>query len=198
MDRSIGALRVGLRELGLAENTLVWFNSDNGGLPEFRPESVGGLRGNKGTVYEGGLRVPGIIEWPAGIAKPRITAFPAGTVDIFPTLAAVAGLPDTALPAVRDGMNLAPLFEADLPARERPLAFRHRGRAAWIDGSMKLVTQDLEKGVFELYDLETDPEETTDLAAARPETVAQLSAGFRKWNESVEASVAGADYPRAK
>lgn len=198
MDRSVGALRAGLRDLGIAENTLVWFNSDNGGLPEFRPESVGGLRGNKGTVYEGGLRVPGIVEWPAGIAKPRITAFPAGTVDIFPTLAAIAGLPDTALPAVRDGMSLVPVFEQDPPSRERPLGFRHRGRAAWIDGAMKLVTQDLEKSVFELYDLETDPAETTDLADAQPETMARLAAGLRKWNDSVEASVAGADYPGGK
>lgn len=198
MDRSIGTLREGLRDLGIAENTLVWFNSDNGGLPEFRPESVGGLRGNKGTVYEGGLRVPGIIEWPAGIAKPRITTFPAGTVDLFPTLAAVAGLPDTALPAVRDGMNLLPLFAADLPSRPQPLGFRHRGRAAWIDGSMKLVTQDLEKGTFELYDLGKDPDETTDLAASQPDELARLVTAFTEWNDGVEASVAGKDYPEGK
>ncbi len=198
MDRSVGTLRSRLRELGIAENTLVWFNSDNGGLPEFRPESVGGLRGNKGTVYEGGLRVPGIIEWPVGIPRPRITHVPAGTVDIFPTLAAVAGLPESALPAVRDGMNLAPLFKGDLPSRDRPLGFRHRGRAAWIDGSMKLVTQRLGSDAFELYDLANDPNETADLASAQPETVARLASEFRKWNESVEASVAGRDYPEGQ
>ena len=198
MDRSIGTLRAGLRELGIAGNTLVWFNSDNGGLPEFRPESVGGLRGNKGTVYEGGLRVPGIVEWPARITKPRVTGFPAGTVDLFPTLAAVAGLPDESLPAVRDGINLVPLFETELSTRERPLGFRHRGKAAWIDGNWKLVTQKFEEGKFELYDLAKDPTETTDLAAAEPETLARLVAGFTKWNESVEASVAGKDYPEGK
>src|SRR5690606_4653357 len=115
MDRSLGALRAGLREQGIAENTLLWFNSDNGGLPEFRPESVGGLRGNKNTLYEGGLRVPCVIEWPRRIASPRTTDFPAGTVDILPTLAAAAGLPETELPSVRDGIDLAPLFEKDLP-----------------------------------------------------------------------------------
>ena len=66
-DRSLGVLRRGLRELGVAENTILWYCSDNGGLPRIEPESVNGLRGNKGSVWEGGLRVPGIIEWPAKI-----------------------------------------------------------------------------------------------------------------------------------
>ena len=69
MDQSIGNLRMGLRSMKLEENTLVWFNSDNGGLPNFGAETVGGLRGYKGKIYEGGLRVPCIIEWPAGIRQ---------------------------------------------------------------------------------------------------------------------------------
>ena len=73
MDRSIGTLRKGLRDLRIADNTLVWFNSDNGGLQNIKPDTVGGLRGNKGTVFEGGLRVPCVIEWPAVIKKSRIT-----------------------------------------------------------------------------------------------------------------------------
>ena len=66
-DRSVGILRKGLRELKVAQNTIIWYCSDNGGL-KVQPSSVGGLRGNKGTVYEGGLRVPGVIEWPALIS----------------------------------------------------------------------------------------------------------------------------------
>lgn len=62
MDRSVGTLRGALRELNIADTTLVWFNSDNGGLSGITPDTVGGLRGNKGSVFEGGLRVPGIIE----------------------------------------------------------------------------------------------------------------------------------------
>ena len=64
MDRSIGTLRKGLREMGVAQNTLVWFMSDNGGLPRLDPPTTGGLRSFKGSMYEGGLRVPAIIEWP--------------------------------------------------------------------------------------------------------------------------------------
>ncbi len=67
MDRSIGTLRNGLRKLGIERNTLVWFCSDNGGLPKIKPTTVGPLRGYKGSVYEGGLRVPAVIQWPARI-----------------------------------------------------------------------------------------------------------------------------------
>ena len=74
MDRSIGTLRKDCENLRIADNTLVWFCSDNGGLPKITPETVGGLRGFKGSLYEGGLRVPAIVEWPAHIKNPRITS----------------------------------------------------------------------------------------------------------------------------
>ena len=114
MDRSIGTLRQKLRDLGLAENTLLVFCSDNGGLPAIKPSTVGNLRGFKGSLFEGGLRVPGIIEWPAVIKQPRITQYPAGTFDIFPTLADVLGLPATVMLTPVDGSSLRPLFTADL------------------------------------------------------------------------------------
>ena len=82
MDRSIGMLRSKLRELGLAENTLIWFCSDNGGR-EHEPNAMVGLRGAKGSLYEGEIRVPGLIEWP-GRVKPQVTDFPASTMDIMP------------------------------------------------------------------------------------------------------------------
>jgi arylsulfatase A-like enzyme len=150
MDRSIGALRQGLRQMGLGENTLVWFCSDNGGLPNITPETVGGLRGFKNTLYEGGLRVPGIIEWPAQIKRARITRYPAGTVDIFPTLADIVQLPGLALLQPIDGSSLKPLFTADLKERAKPLPFRHQGRAALIDNRYKIVSQNVAAGTFEL------------------------------------------------
>lgn len=195
MDRSVGALRAGLRELGVARNTLVWFTSDNGGLPRIEPGTVGGLRGFKGQLYEGGLRVPAILEWPAGLPEPRTTAFPAVTMDIFPTVAAVAGLDETAALQPQDGIDLTPLFAAELPQRDRPIGFRHGGRAALIDNDFKIVAPEPGAPSYEVYDLANDPGETTDLAADRPELTARLRQALESWTASVAASAAGEDYP---
>jgi arylsulfatase A-like enzyme len=198
MDRSIGTLRAGLRRLGLSENTLLWFCSDNGGLPNLKPGTVGELRGFKNSVYEGGLRVPAIIEWPAVITRPRVTRYPAGTVDIFPTIAEITGLPASALLAPLDGTSLKSLFTADRAERATPLGFRHTGRAALIDNRYKILTQDLSAGKFEVYDLEADPRETRDISVEKPEIAARLQQTLLRWNESVSASFSGRDYPGGK
>jgi arylsulfatase A-like enzyme len=198
MDRSVGTLRAGLRKLGMADNTLLWFCSDNGGLPEIKPGTVGEFRGFKGSVFEGGLRVPGIVEWPAVIKTPRITRYPAGTFDIFPTIAEIAGLPDSVMLKPIDGLSLRPLFTTEMKERSKPLVFRHTGRAALIDNRYKILTQNLEKGSFEVYDLEADPRETKNIAAENPELAARLRTALLSWNESVKASVAGKDYPEGR
>ncbi|NIP98812.1 MAG: sulfatase-like hydrolase/transferase, partial [Akkermansiaceae bacterium] len=162
MDRSIGTLRKGLRSLEIAENTLVWFCSDNGGLPGFEPDTVGGLRGYKGSLYEGGLRVPAVIEWPAGIPVTRVTQFPAATMDIFPTVAEIAGLPAESMLQPQDGMSLVKLLKSEIGKRDKPLGFRNSGRGAMIDNDFKLFSRDLAKGKFVLYHLGEDPAETTD------------------------------------
>ncbi len=113
MDRSIGTLRAKLREFGIADNTLVVFCSDNGGLPGIKPDTVGGLRGYKGSVYEGGLRVPGIIEWPA-VVEPRVTNYPACTMDLFPTIADIVDLPDEVFVNPLDGISLQPLLTMEI------------------------------------------------------------------------------------
>ena len=197
MDRSIGTLRKGLRSLGIAENTLVWYCSDNGGLPNIKPGTVGGLRGNKGSIFEGGLRVPGIIEWPA-VIKPRVTQYPAATMDIFPTLAEIAGLPDSVLVKPIDGMSIRTLFEGEIGPRRKPLPFRHTGRAAWIDNDYKLLTQDTDSGVFQLYNLADDANETTDLYAEKPEVAARMVRAFNVWMQSVAASIEGKDYAEGR
>jgi len=196
-DRSVGTLRKGLRELGVAENTLVWYCSDNGGLPRIEPGTTGGLRGYKGSTYEGGLRVPGIIEWPA-VIKPRQTRHPASTLDIFPTLVDLLGLPADALLKPVDGVSLKPLFSADPAARAQPIPFRHMGKGAWLDNSHKLVAPDIKGGAFELYDLASDPAESKDLAAAQPERFARMRRDFLAWSDSVSASMEGRDYPEQR
>ena len=201
LDRSIGQLRRGLRDLAIAENTLVWFCSDNGGLKDITPETVGGLRNFKGSLYEGGLRVPAIIEWPAVIRAPRITRHPAVTLDIFPTLAEIVGLPTTAMLRPSDGISLKSLFTQEQPRRPQPIPFRYLGGVAMIDNRYKVVSQLIAKGKFgefELYDLEADPWETNNLASAQPEVRRRLVDALHQWQQSVERSAGGGDYAEGR
>jgi len=198
MDRSIGTLRTGLRKLGIADHTVLWFCSDNGGLPKIKPDTVGGLRGNKGTIYEGGLRVPAILEWPDGITEARVTEYPASVLDILPTLLEITELqhPDPRRPL--DGLSLVPLLTGEIGARSKPIPFRHTGRAALIDNNMKLLTTGLGKNPFELYDLSKDPDEQQDLAKLQPEIYKKMREQLMNWSRSVDASVSGKDYPEQK
>ena len=228
MDRSIGMLRRGLRDLGIAENTLVWFNSDNGGLPTFgvtrassgeqipgiNPDSTGHLRGHKSSFYEGGFRVPAIIEWP-GHVKPRISKFPATTLDMFPTLIEIAGLDTNDINKMHDGISLVPNFEAEQKRRSQPIGFRVQGNFGWLDNDYKLIYyRDYEKafvdGVWnnnafqslqqewELYNVVEDPSEQNNLIEQKPELAARMRAQLDAWNASVDKSVEGADYPEGR
>jgi len=120
MDRAIGLLRRELRELGIADNTLLWYTSDNGATGA---GSTGGLSGKKGSLREGGLRVPAIIEWPAAIKSPAQTSIPCCTVDIYPTLLEIVRVRVDQQPMPLDGISLLPLFKRTMKARYKPLGF---------------------------------------------------------------------------
>ncbi|MFT5854972.1 MAG: arylsulfatase A-like enzyme [Verrucomicrobiales bacterium] len=204
MDRSIGALRDGLRGLGIEKDTLIWFNSDNGGLPKIKPGAVGDLRGFKGSVYEGGLRVPAIVEWPAAI-KPRVSKYPSCTMDIFPTIAEIVGLPESSFLQPQDGVSLRPLFGRELGLRSKPIPFRHTGRTALIDNDYKLIRLGNDRGKgkgkspsLELYDLAADPGEVNNLSDSKPGRLKSMQSLLETWSESVDASVAGKDYLEGK
>jgi arylsulfatase A-like enzyme len=120
MDRAFGKLRETLRELGLRRNTLLWYCSDNGALPGLG--SSGGRRGNKGQVYEGGLLVPSMLEWPARFPEPQVVTAQCVTSDIFPTVLDIADVaPDKSRPL--DGETLLPLLEGKKKERVRPIGF---------------------------------------------------------------------------
>ena len=227
MDRSIGNLRQRLRDMGIAGNTLLWFCSDNGGLPTFtvtsaagkvypgiNPDSTGHLRGFKHAFHEGGIRVPGIIEWPDHL-KPRVSSFPASTLDMFPTLIDVASLDPGDINAVHDGISLLPVFASEPARRSRPMGFRVQGQHGWLDNDYKLIyyrdyTKAMVDGVwdaevfeslsreYELFNVVEDPSEQDNLMEKQPEIAAQMRAELDAWNASVDRSVEGADYPEGR
>jgi arylsulfatase A-like enzyme len=193
-DRSIGKLREQLRKMGVAEKTLIWYCSDNGGLGDVSPSSVGDLRSFKGSLYEGGIRVPAIIEWPAQI-NPAVTTYPASTMDIFPTIADILDLPDSSMIKPVDGQSIKPLFTNNKQERTKPIPFRYRDGGALIDNNFKLFIENRKKDGFQLYHLADDPEETTDVSSQFPEKVEQMKKRFKAFDQSVEKSIQGMDYP---
>ena len=181
LDAFVGSLLEKLDKSGLAENTIVIFFSDNGGLStkaEPGPASNEPLRAGKGWLYEGGIRVPLIVRAP-GITKPgAVTDVPVISTDLYPTLLALAGLP--ARPEQhRDGISIAPVLRGE-PAPVREALFWHYPHyhgstwapgGAMLAGGWKLI-EFFEEGTAELYDLTADLSERRNLAAAEPARLA--------------------------
>jgi arylsulfatase A-like enzyme len=194
-DRSVGTLRSGLRDLNIEKNTIVWYCSDNGGLPGIEPETVGGLRGYKSDIWEGGLRVPGIIEWEGHI-EPRITDYPASTMDIAPTILDILDMTEDYLLQPVDGISLKTLIQnKNRTEREEPIPFLFQKYGALIDNEYKLVATNVNHGTFELYNLEKDKTESKDISEERPEKFEELKKEFNQWYKSVQKSIEGKDYP---
>jgi len=156
---------------------------------------VGGLRGLKGTVYEGGLRVPGIIEWPAVVKRGVRTESPASVLDMFPTIAEIVGLPEEAILKPFDGISLKPSIQSgEFGVREKPIPFRFVGKGALLDNQYKLVAVDVENRKYELYDLKKDPIESENVFKTLPKVAKQMQTEFEKWNQGVVESDLGRDY----
>ena len=196
LDEHVGAILKKLDDLGLRENTVVIFTSDNGtthggrnprfgvgGVDSKFFNSTAGLRGFKGSVHEGGLRVPTIMRWPGVIAPGSTTDLPSYFPDWFPTLCTLAG---TEAPSALDGMDLTPLLRgATPPERKKPMVWEfhgYGGQLAVMDGPWKAVrTGALRKkpGAWELYHLGNDPGEQHDLAAKHPDILQGLRDAYR-------------------
>lgn len=217
MDEQIGRLRATLRKAGVAKNTLVAFCSDNG--PEGNskaPGSTGPFRGRKRDLLEGGVRVPALIEWPAEVDPGDSTDFPAVTSDYFPTIVSLANKePLAGFDRPMDGVSLSHVLrDPSRQMRKKPIGFRFGNQWAWHEGRYKLIhigrtqqgnNQQRKQGQNrqgpqreprpQLFDLQTDPGETEDLASELPERVASMTAAYRQWMKSCEASEQGRDYP---
>lgn len=188
MDDAIGAVIASLAKTKQTERTLVFFFSDNGG-----PIKQGGingssntpLRGGKGDVYEGGVRVPFVVSWPDKLPAGQTYDAPVSSLDIFATSLALAGVP---VPTDRkfDGVNLVPHLTGEKKSSPRELLFWRAGvgaKHAIRDGNWKLVRGKNQPA--ELYDLATDLAETKDLAATQPDVLARLAAKLDAWDKEL-------------
>lgn len=186
MDRDVGRLVALLEELGLSDATLVMFSSDNGptydrigGSDSAFFESAGPLRGLKGSVYEGGIRVPLVARWPGSVAAGAVSDHVSAFQDVMPTLLELAG---AEVPPGLDGISFAPTLLGAGEQRAHDYLYwefrAYGGQQAVRMGDWKGVIQRMSKGnrELELYDLASDVGETTDVAAAHPEVVARLRA----------------------
>lgn len=182
MDHAFGMLMKALDETKLAENTFVFFTSDNGpegdGIKSPGRGSSGGLRGRKRDLHEGGIRVPGIVRWPGKIKPGTTVDVPVVGSDMFPTMLAVAGIRPSA-DRVLDGVNVLAALDGSAKKVERPqplywrLLMAPNAKVAMRVDDWKILAND-EMTEFELYDLGTDPKESADLKDKEPERFAAL------------------------
>ncbi|HEV7282137.1 MAG TPA: sulfatase [Pirellulaceae bacterium] len=209
VDESVGRIVALLDELSLSQNTVVIFTSDNGGVGGYEREGIIGgsvtdnapLKGGKGMLYEGGIRVPFIVRWPGKIA-PAVSDAPINSVDFYPTLLEIAGveLPES---YVLDGESWLPQVVSPNEAqpREAPLfwhfpGYLGAGKGTWRttpagairDGDWKLI-EFFEDGRLELYDLRNDIGERHNLAEKEPAKAAELQGKLAAWRSEVGAKL---------
>jgi arylsulfatase A len=198
VDHEVGRLLKSLDDGGLRDNSLVFFSSDNG--PETLNRYKGSersygspqpLRGMKLHLYEGGIRVPGIVRWPQRIKPGQTSHEPVVSYDLLPTFCQIAGV---TLPADRvlDGSSVLPLLTGEPIQRSKPLYWQYDraiggpNRVALRDGDWKLLA-DATLSKFELYDLKTDRSETRNLAASEPAKLDELAAKMRRLHAEIKA-----------
>jgi arylsulfatase A-like enzyme len=190
MDKAVGDVLDALRRKGMEENTLVVFSNDNGGE---RYSDSGPLFHSKGTLYEGGIRVPAIARWPGRIPAGAVSSQVAITMDFTATFLAAAGANAPAGGAKLDGIDLLPVVTGQAPEQERTLFWRieraNRRQAAVRMGQWKWLREPA--GVPEqLYDLSNDIGERRNLSYQHPEKVAEMRAAYERWHAMVNEQAA--------
>ncbi|QDT00968.1 sulfatase-like hydrolase/transferase [Adhaeretor mobilis] len=183
MDQGIGRLMETLNKLDLADNTVVWFLSDHGGLK--RTSDNGPLRGAKGSAYEGGLRVPFVVRWPEKVAPGTVLDHPVTSLDIGATSLALAGgnVKQTSL----HGSDITSYMTGQSADAPHDVIYWHVGRSpqdlsgVMRDGDYKMLAK---RGRVELFNIKDDPSESTDLAKAQPQRAKRMLVQWNEWNGS--------------
>ena len=202
LDESVGRILAQLDRQGIAERTAVIFTSDNGGFVNVFQNQVvtsnAPLRSGKGSLYEGGVRIPCMVRWPGRTRPGAVCSEPIVSMDLYPTLLDVAGLEPAAPPsdAGVDGLSLVPLLEGTADRLERDALFWHYPHyyptttpvSAIRRGDWKLLEYHEDQHV-ELYHLEEDPGEKQDRSTARPQLARDLRNRLHAWRERVNAQM---------
>ncbi|MCK9506911.1 MAG: sulfatase [Pigmentiphaga sp.] len=219
LDESVGRIMQTLKDLGIEDNTIVIFASDNGGMsaanfgnpgrivPKDRLDKSFAssnlpLRGAKGFMYEGGIRVPTIIKWPNQGKSNLVTDIPVISVDYYPTILEMVGINTNNLNHIMDGKSLLPILSkksrnTDNDFKTRPLYwhFPHYSNhgmqspgGAIRQGRYKLLEY-FENGIVQLFDLEADPSEQVDLSRIKPKVADELRTMLHQWRKSVNAQM---------
>jgi arylsulfatase A len=192
IDDSVGRVLATLRELSLADNTVVIFTSDNGGF--YNATSNAPLRANKGAYYEGGIRVPLIIKWPGVAVAGRVVTEPVTSTDLYPTCLAVADQPLRPHQHI-DGVDLQPLMTGKRGIAPRSLFWHYphyNSHPSSVPSSVirkghwKLI-ESFDPAGMELYNLADDLSETNNLAKSEPDIVTELHQELEAWRVSVGA-----------
>jgi len=188
VDRAMGRLRTELRNMKIADNTMLWFCSDNGAAP---PGSTGGLPGGKKFLSEGGTRVPGILEWPARIPKPFVTGVPACTMDFYPTTLSLLDIrvPDQIEPI--DGLNLLPLIDGKMATRPKPIPLVDGGKTRIIDNEFTLQNG-------RLFRFTDGGRKDVDITEQEPEALKRLTDWEKEFRASVKKDQAAYNFKAAK
>jgi arylsulfatase A-like enzyme len=195
IDESVGRVVKTLETLKLTDNTIIIFTSDNGGF--WKATNQAPLRANKGSYYEGGIRVPLIIKWPDKAKAGLVVDEPVISNDLYPTCLAACGLP--ALPNQHlDGLDLSHLIQGKTTSLNRQSLFWHFPHynehpssvpsSVILKGAWKLI-ETFDPAGLELYNLEEDLSETNNLAASNPETLAELRTELESWRANVGAEM---------
>ena len=198
LDVVIGRLRDLLKELGIRDNTMFWFTSDNGPA-KLTPGVTNGLRGRKSSLFEGGVRVPGMIEWPAVISTNQVSQYAVVSSDLLPTVYDILGTkPRDDRPL--DGISILPFLHGTVKSRNQTISWAFEISGGNFDGhynvtiagdryKLMVVYGEGEVHSLELYDLVEDLGETKDIAQDHPEITSQLLTEAEQWRSSVIGSV---------
>ncbi|MCP3894492.1 MAG: DUF1566 domain-containing protein, partial [Bacteroides sp.] len=205
MDRSIGTLRTKLEALGIEQNTLLWFISDNGPTNKSPdPKASGALKGSKGDLWEGGIRVPAVIEWPEVMTSATETKIPVSTLDIYPTILDILNI-TVENQAELDGTSILPLLQGTMTERTDAIPF-------WFDTNIETLTSiddvghaalmteqyKLHKIVdasgtveYQLFDMENDAAEKTDLSLTHASVLEPMQTLLETWQRTVLTDFSG-------